>query len=83
MYSNTYVLHLVLQNPDVELSGRAARRHRYQPVDVPIAGSEAGHLRPLTFDGAKHALLQEELKVCRAGTKAEIRESPEVLLALL
>jgi hypothetical protein len=45
------------------MCGRAVRSHRYNLVDVPISSSEAGHLRPLEFDGAKHALLQEELKV--------------------
>ena len=47
------------------MCGRAVRSHQYDLFDVPISSSEAGHLRPLEFDGAKHSLLQEELKVRR------------------
>jgi hypothetical protein len=67
----------ILQASGVELTGRSTRSHCYHPIDVPVASSEAGHLRPLEFDGAKHALLQEELKVRTAvGYGSRLRHCP-------
>ena len=58
---------LHLQSSGTADTGRTSRRHPYSTVDVKVSSSEAGHLRPLAFDRAKHTLLQEELKVGRAG----------------